>query len=278
MNFHDASGDTSAQIEILANVIYSYETVKNAAESVFNRDPKWKQDRLTKRLQFTDKWVKGFLGRLQFMKRRVTTTMKILPPVNLVQARMNEIKECIVRQQIPASRIFNADETGVNWSPELKHQFVPKNAIRAVSPPGDESGRFTAMLGANACGDLLPYFLIVKCSCKSTTDLTKSTILRKFLGEGKVCQPSDGWVSNIWTKTLTIKGTPTKIFRPYLFNTHNFDLITVQSRAWNDTAGCLMWIEIQLKAYKVSSAMSRYLIHRPDPHLIHLISSGEILS
>jgi hypothetical protein len=44
--------------------------------------------------------------------------------------------------------------------------------------------------------------------------------------------------------------------RPYLWNDETLDLVTVQSRAWNDTVGCLMWIKIQLKAYKVFVCVS----------------------
>jgi hypothetical protein len=41
---------------------------------------------------------------------------------------------------------------------------------------------------------------------------------------------------------------------PYLVKTDTLDLITVQNRAWNDIIiGCLVWIDLQLAPFKVSS-------------------------
>jgi hypothetical protein len=215
----------SEQAEILANSIYSYECVRCAAKNVFARNKeKWEKERLVKELKFSDKWVSGFLRRLQFPKRRVTTVMKVIPPVEVVRSQMDLIKDFIVREAIPPERIFNADETGVNWAPELQHHFVPADAVRAVAPPGYESGRFTALLGSNANGGMLPFYFIIKCSCKSTYDLRSSTILNKFFGEENFCKPSDGWQAGTWETTLSVKGEVKSIHRPYLLNTNTLDL------------------------------------------------------
>ena len=196
------SGDT----DIIANSIYSYECVKSAASYVRDKNEKWKSDPLTMSLKFSNKWVKGFLNRMHFTKRRVTAAIKVETPVHVVQAQMSRIQDFITSEKICTSCIFNADETGVNWAPQLQHQYIAGTAARAVAPPGDESGRFTAMLGGSATGEMLPMYLIVKCSCKSTLDLSKSTILKKFFGAGKMCKPDEGWTEGIWTANLTIKG------------------------------------------------------------------------
>ena len=57
--------------------------------------------------------------------------------------------------------------TGVST---LQHQYTPQNASRAATPDGDESGRFTALLGSNAEGNMLPLMTILKCSCKDPTN------------------------------------------------------------------------------------------------------------
>jgi hypothetical protein len=246
-------GNMADQAEILANSIYSYECVRTAAKNVYARNKsRWDSDPLVNRLKFTDKWVHGFLRRLQFTKRRVTSVLKIIPPPEVVRARMNEIKDFIISEGISPDRIFNADETGVKWAPELQHQFVPDSAVRAVAPPGNESGRFTALLGSDALGRMLPFYFIVKCSCKDPHDLRGSTILKKFFGEDKFFKPSEGWIEGTWSTVIVIKEVPRTIHRPYLLNTNTLDLMTVQGKAWNDTPGCLMWVELQLKAFKVS--------------------------
>jgi hypothetical protein len=79
------SGDT----EIIANAIYSYDCVKSAATFVRERSEKWKTDSLTMSLKFSNKWVKGFLNRIHFTKRRVTATIKPETPVPVVQAQMS---------------------------------------------------------------------------------------------------------------------------------------------------------------------------------------------
>ena len=173
---------------------------------------------------------------------------------------MDEIKDFIIFEGIIPDRIFNADETGVKWAPELQHQFVPVSAVRAVAPPGNECGRFTGPML------LLPFYFIVKCSCQ---DPRSSTILKKFMGEEKFFKPSEGWREGTWSTVLVITGVQCTIHRPYLLNTHTLDLMTVQGKAWNDTPGCLMWVELQLKAYKVS------LLNSID---LTFYQGGEILS
>jgi hypothetical protein len=257
-NLNASENDMTDQVEILANSIYSYDCVKSAAMTVYMREDRWKLDANICRLKFSNKWVQGFLKRLQFTKRTVTSVMKTLPSVEVVQRHMTLIKDYIINENISPDRVFNADETGVNWAPEIKYQYVPADAVRASAPPGNESGRFTALLGSNAVGEMLPFYFIVKCACQSTYDLSTSTVLKKFHGEDKLCKPTDGWINGMWTTTIIIKDEPKTIIRPYLLNTNTLDLITVQSKAWNDTSGCLMWIELQLKAFKI------FFTHHPD--------------
>ena len=165
------------------------------------------------------------------------------------------IQASIREKLISPARIFNADETGIYWAPELQHQYIPTEARRAGAPNGDESGRFTALLGGSASGDMLPIFLIVKCSCKTAYDLSSSTILNKFFGEDKLCKPSDGWTRGLWERKMVSDKKEVIIKKPYLLNMNTLDLISVQSKAWNDTVGCLMWIGLQLKLFKVCSSI-----------------------
>jgi hypothetical protein len=179
--------------EILANVIYSYACVRRAAKQVYNREERWHVDPCVMGRKFSDKWVQGFLHRLKLRKRSATAIIKTRPSIESVRAQMTVIQQFYETNIQTPDRVFNADETGINWAPRLKHQYIPSNAIRAQTPGGDESGRFTALLGSNGEGKMLPDFRIVKRSCKTTEDLSTSTILSKNFGEDKYFKPNDGW-------------------------------------------------------------------------------------
>jgi hypothetical protein len=158
----------------------------------------------------------------------------------------------------------SADETGIYWAPQLKYMYVPKDADRAAAHEGDESGRFTAMLGANAeeQSAMMPLMQIVKVKCKSPTDLSASTTLKKYLTDG-TCPAADGWTLGLYEKTLGDK----QYKRPYLINSNTLDLITVQPRAWNDSVGMLMHIELQMQPFR----LKMNALHQVLPETKHAI-------
>ena len=141
---------------ILANIIYSYDCVRRAAQTIYVCQPKWQEHEDVKGKKFSNRWVQGFLQRLKLRKRVVTTVIKVRPSSESIREQMNGIRDFILHEGINPDCVFNADETGINWAPKLKHQYVPKSALRAVTPGGDETGRFTAMLGSNCNGQMLP--------------------------------------------------------------------------------------------------------------------------
>jgi hypothetical protein len=47
----------------------------------------------------------------------------------------------------------------VNWAPELQYQYGPTDAFRATALPGNEFGRFTALIGSNG-QSVICYFFI----------------------------------------------------------------------------------------------------------------------
>ena len=67
--------------------------VQHNAMKVRNGDDKWKTHQLTRNLRFSDRWVIGFLRRLKLRRRRVTTTLKVLPPIEEVKTTMNVIPQ-----------------------------------------------------------------------------------------------------------------------------------------------------------------------------------------
>mmetsp|Transcript_25809 Transcript_25809/g.43322 ORF Transcript_25809/g.43322 Transcript_25809/m.43322 type:complete len:390 (+) Transcript_25809:765-1934(+) len=104
------------------------------------------------------------------------------------------------------------------------------------------------MLGANGEGDMLPLFLVVKCSCKDNLDLTKSRVLQNYTKEGGPCH---GWEQGVWrARHPNKKGEMVNAARPYLRNPETLDVVTVQNKAWNDGFAYRMRIALQLKPYR----------------------------
>lgn len=124
---------------------------------------KWQNEPKACKLKFTNRWVIGALRRKKLVRRRVTTSIKKEPTAMEVNEHMKtHIHAVIIEHDLTEAQVFNSDETGVRWAEQIRNQFVPDDAYRAAAPPGDESGRFTALLGSNGSGDMLPVFLIVK--------------------------------------------------------------------------------------------------------------------
>lgn len=247
------------------NVTYSYEVVRICAEKVrkysylkadgTGMEQKWKECPLTRDLQFSNKWVWNFLKRAQFRRRRITTQHDDrTPSVEDIRLRMSEIQAVIDEFKIPPQFVFNEDETGINWNPTILYQYVPLNCGRGESSPGDETGRFTAMLGCNGLGDMLPLFLILKVKCKDTFNLCTSRVLNKFCVPGGVCAGPE-WVKRKYTVMHpNLNGKLVEWQRPYLLNTEDLTVITVQNQAWNDAMAYRMRVNIQLGPYRRSVA------------------------
>uniref|UniRef100_A0A7S2MP25 DDE-1 domain-containing protein n=1 Tax=Haptolina brevifila TaxID=156173 RepID=A0A7S2MP25_9EUKA len=91
-------------------------------------------------------------------------------------------------------------------------------------------------------------FIIIKCSTKNS-DLTNTQVLTNLQEEAGFTS-ADGWTAHLWVKTLTImiRGKETRVtYRiPYLLHDSRRDIITIQHRAWMDTARLCMWIDLQL--------------------------------
>ena len=133
-------------------------------------------------------------------RRKCTTTLKPVPPLASIHTIMEDIAELVRTYNITPECIFNEDETGLRWSEALLNQYVPKNAQRAVTPEGDESGRFTALLASSATGEMLPLFQVVKVSCKKKpNDLSKSRVLTNLLKDRVLFSPGHRFLLKMWT-------------------------------------------------------------------------------
>ena len=88
--FENVNGVEVAVIK--ANVAHSYGVLMAAARSV-QVMPQFADDTKVAKLQFSRKWVVGFLRRATLRRRRVTAVDKALPPVDQVRSRMAGIQK-----------------------------------------------------------------------------------------------------------------------------------------------------------------------------------------
>ena len=171
------SGDDD--VTTLANAAYSYLAIKVAATEAKNE---FQDDERVMQLQLSNRWVFNFLRRRGLRKRRITTALKKRPDEAEVQRVMTNIVSDFDKEGVSQLNRISMDETGMQSSPLLVHQFVA-HGERAVQPGGYSSKHVTAMLGVVANGDCLPLLLIIKCSCQDKSNLTTSTVLKTFMAK-----------------------------------------------------------------------------------------------
>ena len=245
--------DGAEKAVVEANVMYSHALIVSAAESVKQME-QFKDDAKVRSLEFSRPWIRGLLRRAVLRRRRITATEKDLPAPAVVQARMVEIQDTIVSYKFTKAETISADETGIFFGAAPKYQIIPKDAARATAPESDDKARFTAMLFGTGEVEMGPLWAIIKCTVKGFDLSSARVLITLHLQPGFTV--ADGWELKMWERELTlpIKGkkgqTQTVINRrPYLINAETLEVITIQHKAWMDTAGICMWSEIQLKPW-----------------------------
>ena len=109
---------------------------------------------------------------------------------------------------------------------------------------------------------MMPGFFIVKNTVLGP-DHTSSTVIKSLHKQAEFSAPC-GWTLKWWQRTITTRDksgkTSAKDFkRRYLIHTDG-TVITAQSRAWMDTAGVCMWIDVQLSPLQKASGRKWLLV------------------
>lgn len=243
------SNDPNA-VQVSANVAYSYNVIIRAAK-LAQALPQFQNDPVIGKLKFTHPWVGGFLSRSGLARRRVTSIMKTIPPPHVVQEHMEGIQNQIMESKFELSEIVSADETGIMYGEKPKNQYVPIGA-RGMAPEGDDKARFTAMLWSSANGEMHSPLIIIKCS-STKPDLSGTRVVHNLLNQAGF-QSTDGWALHLWERNLEMVNQKTKQLqlinfkRPYLKHMDG-TIILCQAKAWMDTPGIAMWIDVQLGPY-----------------------------
>ena len=97
--------------------------------------------------------------------------------------------------------------------------------------------------------------LIIKHSQSSEAkpDQTKMKVISElFKKEG--FRAEDGWVKDIWEKSLTIKGVNALHRCTYIRHTVTGHVITSQCKAWNDTTRMVMYFELVMRPIEVQKS------------------------
>ena len=169
--------------------------------------------------------------------------------MEVVQQRTTEIQSAIEEGGYEADEVINPDETGVLYGAPPKLQYIPVTANRAMAPASDDKARFTSLLAGDTSGKMLPSFNIVKMNVKGV-NLSSSRVLDNLMKVSGL-RVEDGWEKQVWRRTLTLphKGKKELVtaehVRPYLIHTDG-TIITVQAKAWMDSAGICMWAYVLL--------------------------------
>ena len=128
-----AETDSANEVDVVANVAYSYPTIRIAAVNVQHSAP-FADDEKIQAMKFADTWVKGWLDRVAFLRRRITAFEKVLPPVSEVQAQMESLQATMIEEDYEDDEVISTDETGCNFGAGPKDQYVPLTAVRAYAP------------------------------------------------------------------------------------------------------------------------------------------------
>ena len=170
---------------------------------------------------------------------------------------MQDIQEVQKQYNIAAEYVVNLDETGIFYGAAPKYIFEAHGARNGEIPDHDEKSRFTVELAAAGDGNILPYFIVIKCSVPSGSnpyDFGSMRVIHNLHAE-PAFNVSAGWSLKKWEGFKTTRrkknGQPVQQeeefehVRWYLQHVDGH-VITCQPKAWMDTGGFAMYIETVL--------------------------------
>jgi DDE superfamily endonuclease len=237
---------------VLVNVTYSYAIVVTAAKSV-QETQQWHEENKIQNLVFSNKWVKNFLSRGGVSRRKITTEDKVVPTDEEIKKILKIGQDMYVAGGHEPHTCYNFDETGLSYAEGPSHIWCPGNQRRAINIGiSNTKSRITAVIAVNGVGEFAPLMLIIKHSQSSEAkpDQTKMKVITElFKKEG--FRAEDGWVKDIWEKSLTVKGVNALHRCTYIRHTVTGHVITSQCKAWNDTTRMVMWFELVMRPIKV---------------------------
>jgi hypothetical protein len=210
-------GTTTPIKNIRGNIAVSYGIIRRAAEET-KREPAFRLDRRVQSLKFSNKWIRLFLNRNKFTKKKINSKHKANFPsdadinTHLEQARRNlfcvpESNQSFMRNgpmKPSPDQIVNYDETAWHMTIDLQYLYSPTGVGRTLAPQGgnDARERITCIPTLLANGKLGPCMMILKdSSSMGVADQTSMTVLDKCLQH--LGARGSEWESGVYSVTLT---------------------------------------------------------------------------
>ena len=223
-----------------------------AASIVVQQKDHWKEHDKIKKMQFSNKWINGFLKRGGLSRRKITRDDKDLPSDDEINKVLEKGQELYLRNGHTPKTTFNFDETAFTWAIGPTHMFCPGNQQRATNIGiSDSKIRITAVIAVNAEGIFAPLMLILKHSVSSEKrpDQTNMTVIRK-MHQKHGFTVDDGWALKVWSREMTVKNVSALHKVIYLIHEETGHVITSQVKAWNDTIRMALWFDVVIKPLK----------------------------
>ncbi len=224
--------ESAEKLEVVANAMYSYDIIRATATMIAEGKPEGHPSR---KLTFSNGWIQRFLKRNQLRRLRVTAELKCSrPPVADIKAFLLSFQDHQRAAGLAPFDILSVDETGIFYGFGPTHQYVTREESRASAPTSKD--RFTVVIGTRGSGDLLPPFIIAKCSPKS--NLKELAPINKLKAKGDLFKD---WIPKRWSRI--IEGVTYE--RGYLQGPSG-EIVTVHPNAWADTTSTLMFLDLML--------------------------------
>ena len=115
-----------SKAHVIVNVAYSYAIVAKAAKEVQEQDH-WINNSIVQKLKFSPHWIRGFLNRASFRRRKITQADKPIPVDEEVRATMKIGQDLYKNKGHSRKSSWNMDETAVTWSIGPLYLFCPIN-------------------------------------------------------------------------------------------------------------------------------------------------------
>jgi len=256
-------------IKVLFNVVYTQGVIKKAAKIVQSQSI-YADNAVVQRLDFSNMWVKNFLKRRNFSRRRITRVLKAIPDQASIREIMKTSQEAILAGDYDISAILNLDETAFNWGIGPTYIYTAKDADRGEQQITDEKARITAVLAIAGTGIFLPNMFIFKHSKSSQEcpDQTRMNVI-KNLHKHNGFTEADGWTQHIWSRIISSSGEDNDIVMHsvvYLRHTSG-NIITSQYKAWNDTVRMAMYIDLILGPYAKTQRNEKIFLWQDNARL-----------
>lgn len=234
-----------------ASVAYSYDLVREAARAE-QAEPRWRDDPLVNKLEFSDHWVTRCLKRATMRRRKITTDKKEIPTPSIVIATMLLGQNMYAEGEFDPSTTWNMDETAIMWGIDPLYVYIPPDQARGSTAGSSKAKeRITGAICVNANGVFAPLFMIMRQS-GTKPDQRSMQVLKKLHKMDDGFGLSNNWHFKTWNRKLNIqdkKGNwhENDYWCHYLVHGTTGNVIVSQVKAWNDTIRMCMWLDLVMK-------------------------------